>query len=347
MGGGGSFYSLRRLLAFTLVELLVVIAIIGILIALLLPAVQAAREAARRMQCTNNMKQIGLAVHNYHDVVGVFPLGANINGGLRPGTCNWRFRILPYMEQAAIFDSIDWKKRMSTRTDSVATANDSNQQLFGFMVPGLSCPSAEEDGLTGIPSVTQVLAEYAPGQRVDYIGISGAYPDPLARQTFTGSYGKMSNHNIFLINEAKNIAAILDGTSNTCIVGEQSAKVKNTVTGARDWLCSNYSGGWWAGFDFPANKSISSLLAAGTTGAYSYPIGITTVRYPINQTRTSAATPADANYCYSSNTVLNSNHAGGCHMLLGDASVRFFSETMPLLLLQKFCTMDDGMTTEH
>ena len=104
--------------AFSLVELLVVITIIGILIALLLPAVQAAREAARRMQCANNLKQIGLALHGYHTAIGSFPPGnINLGAGMCPGSAepvisystqngNWMIAILPYIEQSAVVQSI-------------------------------------------------------------------------------------------------------------------------------------------------------------------------------------------------------------------------------------------------
>ncbi|MBQ7815363.1 MAG: DUF1559 domain-containing protein, partial [Thermoguttaceae bacterium] len=116
---------------FTLVELLVVIAIIGILIGLLLPAVQAAREAARRMQCTNNMKQIGLAMHNYHDTHNCFPPGNTFfngangtdlrgsgmgceAGGVYHGMMGWAAFVLPFMEQNALYEQIDFTKRAYT-----------------------------------------------------------------------------------------------------------------------------------------------------------------------------------------------------------------------------------------
>ena len=97
--------SCRR--GFTLVELLVVIAIIGLLVALLLPAVQAAREAARRMRCSNNLKQIGLALHNYHGVHNTFPPGNSINNNYANHAWGWGSHLLPFLEQATLFQAIE------------------------------------------------------------------------------------------------------------------------------------------------------------------------------------------------------------------------------------------------
>src|ERR1041385_8052583 len=105
---GRSHFGPMRRTAFTLVELLVVIAIIGVLVALLLPAVQSAREAARRMQCTNHLRQYGLGIQNYHDTYQVFPINATgVNGSAIP-RLTWQVRILPYMEQQAVFNAIDF-----------------------------------------------------------------------------------------------------------------------------------------------------------------------------------------------------------------------------------------------
>jgi len=129
---------------FTLVELLVVITIIGILIALLLPAVQAAREAARRMQCTNNLKQFGLALHNYHLTHKVFPYGAG--GG---GTWwSWSALILPFIEQNAIYDQIDFDKPYNA-------VHPVNNDVMKNFIAAYQCPSAPPNVLcaccSGIP----------------------------------------------------------------------------------------------------------------------------------------------------------------------------------------------------
>src|SRR3954469_1594045 len=124
--------SLSLALGFTLVELLVVIAIIGVLVALLLPAVQAAREAARRMQCTNNLRQLGLALHNYHDVNLTFPLNYRPVAG---GTYSWMQAILPYIEQQNLYSQI-------TIGGTVALAN--NTMVANTPIKTFRCPS---DGL--------------------------------------------------------------------------------------------------------------------------------------------------------------------------------------------------------
>ncbi len=131
----------RRRTAFTLVELLVVIAIIGILIALLLPAVQAAREAARRTQCSNNLKQIGLAAHNYHDTYRAFPYGVHCLGSncLRMGF-NWKAAILGFLEQNAVFEKLTFHS-----ASYFAPSWNNNAVLNGLEVATYTCPSNKHD----------------------------------------------------------------------------------------------------------------------------------------------------------------------------------------------------------
>src|SRR5438093_341312 len=138
----------RRRDAFTLVELLVVIAIIGVLVALLLPAVQAAREASRRSKCTNNSKQLGLALHNYHDVFKVFPInyaqsaqgfnGPSGNSGDNDSRqCSWMALILPYIEQSNLYNSINWNLGMK----DAGGRPTSNVAIAQTVVPVFRCPS--------------------------------------------------------------------------------------------------------------------------------------------------------------------------------------------------------------
>jgi prepilin-type N-terminal cleavage/methylation domain-containing protein len=149
---------------FTLVELLVVIAIIGILIALLLPAVQAAREAARRMQCSNNLKQIGLGLHNYHDTFGTFPPGASQDQYLGYAT-----RLLPFMEQKPLYDRVDFENVYSTPN---------NYAVGAVRVDAFLCPSSSE-------FTSKHTAEQANGQRcytIHYYGNTG----PVGVNSLTG-----------------------------------------------------------------------------------------------------------------------------------------------------------------
>jgi len=123
--------------AFTLIELLVVIAIIAILIALLLPAVQQAREAARRTQCKNNMKQIGLALHNYESTSTCFPLGSNASWDRIP---NWRLQIFPYLEQANLYSRMDFNLSFSGLVTNANTTALSNNKIATYI-----CPSSPLD----------------------------------------------------------------------------------------------------------------------------------------------------------------------------------------------------------
>lgn len=210
---------------FTLVELLVVIAIIGILIALLLPAVQAAREAARRSQCTNNLKQIGLALHNYVDTATVLPYGTpgccNVRG------CNWSTMILPFAEQGALFDTFDCRLQMRVAPNDAAAMR---------IVPFYICPSdpasaepVRDRFATHNPSPS--LALWYPAS-IGPTSVDGCiYCDmPKAAQTDPDSYcccswnygtPKHDSCGVFGRHvSAVKLEHILDGTSNTIMVGE-------------------------------------------------------------------------------------------------------------------------------
>lgn len=320
---------------FTLIELLVVIAIIAILIALLLPAVQQAREAARRSTCKNNMKQIGLALHNYHDASTTFPLANSWNG--KP---NWRIALLPYLDQAPLYNQLGTSGGSFWAHAGFA----GNTVLYSVTLPVYICPSSR----FGARNPTDLtLSDDSSGTQVsmvvDYVGISGATPDPAGRTTTCSpdgvmcSGGNMCNSGMLVPFQSLKVRDCTDGTSNTIIVAEQSGEVNGAERSAN-------SLGPWGGM---ANVSGPTVWGAGTplsslpTGNCWYPGGITSVRYSPNAFRLSGA-PGFANSAFSGNTVLNSFHTGGIHALLADGSVRFISDNMSFTTLSQLCVRDDG-----
>jgi len=315
---------LRQTRGFTLIELLVVIAIIAVLIALLLPAVQQAREAARRTQCKNHLKQIGLALHNYHDTYNSFPLGnhANYLG-------NWRLSILPYLDQATVFNQITFTSNPADFNAWGGTYG-TNAVLRGLLVPVYNCPS------NPLPrnSTLGVMNNFDRGQTMDYVGISGGV-DELAPNRWDPSgqglctdivYSGRACHNGLLpALRNQNMRDAVDGTSNTMIVGEQSAPLNNIDVRA------NYWGGW-------GGTSLGRTVFPAVTGC-EIVVGITTVRYQINST-----SAASGNQPWYLNTVLNSYHTGGCQILLADGSARFVSQNIDLGTLIRISVMNDGKT---
>ncbi|MDR1493115.1 MAG: DUF1559 domain-containing protein [Planctomycetaceae bacterium] len=229
--------------AFTLVELLVVIAIIGILIALLLPAVQAAREAARRMQCSNNLKQFGLALHNYHSTFNALPgLGSKSKNGY-----SVQIRLTPYMEQIQIFEKLDLKQDMFGGTNAMTGMDwflSHVVEAAEATLPVLHCPSdsgpksrvttySREEGVTistGAQALIAGTCNYMVCTGSDYARIQepGVYSSMGSTTTVTKSNG------LFYHSSAHNFAVITDGTSNTMALSEACVGVEGTTGGTYD-----------------------------------------------------------------------------------------------------------------
>ncbi len=210
--------SRKRRRGFTLVELLVVIAIIGILVALLLPAVQAAREAARRMQCSNNAKQIGLAMHNYHDVHRAFPkiiwgcpdVPQYENGGVLPLPYHhtWVTALLPYLEQTAVYDRIDFRLRAF------------NQPHTGTLLPALRCPS--DRGFSNVTETHGIAwTNYAGAEGFHYWPYEMQQLGPWSPWLELGWLRDGNVAGLFAPGKMwRSLASIKDGTSNTVIISE-------------------------------------------------------------------------------------------------------------------------------
>jgi len=316
---------------FTLIELLVVIAIIAILIALLLPAVQQAREAARRTQCKNNLKQIGLALHNYHDVFNTFPIGSTFARGAiaSPGFgTSWWMAILPQVEQGALRN-----KLTSEGTHPGSTASTNGGQNTGYLV---NCPVI--DGL----KLTFMICPSSPVEPVrsagyvhtitcpQYTGISGAANDatftnnPASRQWVGYQNGIVSVGGTLTPIQCQKIRDLLDGTSNIMVVGEQSSLAK-TTTGALTPI-NNHQG-------FMCGVNEVALPMSGRT------FNTTTIRYAPNSANL-ALTGVSNNDGV--NNGIFSAHTGGVQVLLGDGSVRFISDNTNLQTIKRMATRDDG-----
>jgi prepilin-type N-terminal cleavage/methylation domain-containing protein len=325
--------SVRRR-GFTLIELLVVIAIIAVLIALLLPAVQQAREAARRTQCKNNLKQCGLALHNYHDTFLFFPPGgvmscARFSG---PYSCkgyawdannghNWSAGILPYFDQGPLYNSLNWNVSgipYSTSTDPI------HEAAIRTLLPAYRCPSSTTGNFwTYSGSATDPY----PMAVLDYVGIAGSNAPQTAVTTRAGTNGALYS------NSKTNIAQITDGASNTMLVGEYSGLAKGSPptipqqTQAQATFHPD-AATWFGWFDDTANP-----LGLGFRG----------VTYPPNLYY-AGASPTSTGGSGTGNQSLKSAHVGGVHTLLADGSTRFISDDINLATLQSLSTISGSET---
>lgn len=325
---------------FTLVELLVVIAIIGILIALLLPAVQAAREAARRSNCSNNLKQLGLALHNFHDVNLRFPPGAGNDvspfgtaGGAGWGS-SWYVYILPYVEQRSIYDK--WQFYGNSGFQNTNNIN----MVNNLKIPAFRCPSS------AVPEFFARGGAAAQIMVVSYTGIAGSAVNTGATGVYqqtccngNGSYA--SDTGVLHAGSKYNFAAITDGTTNTWMVGEQSDHVRDAnnqpVTAGYNAGCGN-SGGMY-GWTMGAAHNTGGGQSGWGDGRH---FNCTSVRWEINKTGLNNSAANGTNNDVGANFPINSAHPGGVLMCMADASNRFFSNTTSLTIIDALCTRDRG-----
>jgi len=319
---------------FTLVELLVVIAIIGILIALLLPAVQSAREAARRAQCSNNLKQIGLALHNYHSAFKVFP-----PAGVGYGWCTeeqygdslilnasgWSM-LLPYLEQQPLYDEYDCTKCASVQDKGYCCGipgntngtvmgdpvTSGNAQVVSKKLEVFACPSD-----SGNPKLSTTSTAYSIQSGSGFAGIKTNYDFSVIR-VMGCNYWRRQNkktRRIFGENSKARFALIADGTSHTAAVVETLYQVCNgrcPAWGYRAWVM--------IGIDIARN--INEFYIPGLDPSHS-------CSREIYGRLGNWADPG-------------SLHPGGCHVLYADGSTHFVSETSDKLVRRAMATMDGG-----
>ena len=335
---------------FTLIELLVVIAIIGILIALLLPAVQAAREAARRMSCTNNLRQLGLALHNYADIHGTFPPETT---GVEPGTGDLSkgcfYYLAPYLERSSVGEIIrNWAA-------GDADSNSLRDVLNGVRVATFLCPSnAHNARQTQSSFATSGLA-----YTTHYYGIAGSFgeipgqggqrysavPNNAANTIFpmgpTSIYGApVANNGIIYVRSTVGFAGITDGTSNTFAFGEIAW---DGFQGYGPWFQGAGLGS--RGTDDPPFRLYWMTTAKAVPENWPINIGRRDPRATVVERLEHVGGTGSGEVTYHVNSApllggretpgvfynlgaFGSNHPGGANFALADGSVRFVSETI-------------------
>tara|TARA_R110002111_G_scaffold1162_4_gene8231 strand:+ start:12926 stop:13876 length:951 start_codon:yes stop_codon:yes gene_type:complete len=309
---------IHRKRGFTLIELLVVIAIIAILIALLLPAVQQAREAARRSSCKNNMKQLGLALHNYHDVFQKLPSGNGNAWGVWTGNGDhggWLSRLLPYVDQSPLYNSLD------PNDVSISTTPD-GKLVYEQVIPMFLCPSDEGESFwldsQNYSGQKRAASNYSAsmgsqnnspcGTHNNWFGNGSALRSEDIKLSLNDLSGVIANTNV-----SARIRDITDGTSNTIALGEVRPRCSNHVRNG--WLASN---SLYTGTGVAINFNTCENAPGTGTGC--------------NQHKGQ----------WGASQGFKSIHSGGCHFVLCDGSVRFISENIDMVNYQRLGDRRDG-----
>ncbi|QDU28007.1 Type II secretion system protein G precursor [Anatilimnocola aggregata] len=301
----------RTLAGFTLVELLVVIAIIGVLVALLLPAVQTAREAARRTQCKNHFKQLGLALHNYHDIHKILPPAiqfwngddARTSDNMRP---NWVILILPYMEQLPLYESFDFN-------ETISHANNRTQR--GTKIAGMLCPSdgfnrTKFKGLTTEEGDNWQRGNYAANGHADFIQNNGFSDD--------------KRRGVMGVNVSLRFSQITDGLTNALMAGEVRSGLtdedrRGTWAMGTAGACALFKHGCGGDANGPNAPYPESDDIEGCDILYTTP-----GEKRLNSQRMGCWRTCNA----SQQATVRSQHPGGTVILMCDGSVHFISETV-------------------
>lgn len=330
---------------FTLIELLVVIAIIAILVALLLPAVQQAREAARRTQCKNNLKQLILAMHNHHDVKNRFPVGTSVGrswwadmnaaptlydappGGYFTGSSyplegplyTWAFYIFPYMEQTNIYTQMDPSLKGGA-WPWWATMSD-GKPIVGTVLPAFMCPSDPNASSPWVASATEYAAVSS------YLGVIGthtykvaptsSFPDPRGG-TFKNVVGQ---DGMLYVNSGTKFRDVTDGTSNTVMVGERSV---------------------------PDGKEYGWIVAAWGADGYGFGVADAVLGLEERYSSTAGLSQAPSYYKAGKKSVYEdmyhfwSNHSGGAQFGMVDGSVQFLSYNVDKTVIYGLASRSGG-----
>jgi len=309
---------------FTLIELLVVIAIIAILVALLLPAVQQAREAARRSSCKNNLKQVGLALHNYHDVHRTFPpgwVGATLSprqqhtGMEEPAPTSfrngfsWAAHILPMVEQGPLYDSINWNNQVKVGAGNLAAIEK--------FLPTYQCPSDPKpdtftvnDGTNDINLATTNYMGVFGNRELHQCEINGEAGHVTAGQ-------QCSAEGMFFHNSSIQMRDVTDGTSNTLMVGERTTFLITEDHAGNPVSPPEKFYGTWSGIITDTEESAARFIGHAEHA------------------------PNDLEHAED----FGSSHPGGAQFVLADASVHFISENIDVGLFQALATRGGGEVT--
>jgi prepilin-type N-terminal cleavage/methylation domain-containing protein/prepilin-type processing-associated H-X9-DG protein len=341
---------MSRRAGFTLIELLVVLAIIGVLVALLLPAIAASREAARRLQCTNQLKQLGLALHQYHQDHSVFPAGlySEVDDMTNADSTGFT-RLLPYLEVDQIYDAYNFDRPWYHK---------SNESVVGLPIKLLFCPSNRDGGFLPLAAAAEAWATPLPPKVAcaDYVFSKGANA-LLARNP---DRIPTSVRGMFDVNSRVKLGDVSDGASRTFAIGEGAGgetsrflirdfqnptrPIHDAVTGQTYAADQAWAAGSITSTAFPYYSSIFAVTAQ-------YGLGPDPIDEPMNPSGRLTAPTIDGQSTDDANADLKdsvsgfrSRHPGGCHFLFVDGSVRLVSDSLAPAVYRSLSCYADGST---